>query len=49
LDIPFQLEELESALNKLKLKKSADHSGVTAEHLRCGYHLKLWLLYKDGN
>ena len=30
LDIPFQQEELE------KLKKSADHSGITAEHLRYG-------------
>ena len=45
LDIPFQQEELENALKKLRLKKSADHSGITAEHLRYGgQNLKLWLL-----
>ena len=45
LDTAFQLEEIENGLNKLKLKKSPDHSGITAEHLRYGGHsLKLWLL-----
>ena len=45
LDIPFQSEEIEHALNKLKLKKSPDHGGITAEHLKYGgHHLKLWLL-----
>ena len=45
LDIPFQQEELENALKKLRLKKSADHSGITAEHLLYGgQNLKLWLL-----
>ena len=47
LDIPFQSEEIEHALNKLKLKKSPEHGGITAEHLKYGgqdHHLKLWLL-----
>ena len=42
--MPFQFEEIEHALNKLKLKKAADHSGITSEHLKYGgHHLKLWL------
>ena len=45
LDTVFQLQEIDNALNKLKLKKTGDHSGITAEHLRYGgYSLKLWLL-----
>ena len=45
LDSPFQSEEIEHTLNKLKLKKSPDHGGITAEHLKYGGHqLKLWLL-----
>ena len=32
MDIPFELEELEYALNKLKLNKSANPIGITADH-----------------
>ena len=45
LDIPFEHEELEYALNKFKLNQSADPIGITAEHLIYGgHHLELWLL-----
>ena len=44
-DIDILPEEIEIALNKLKLKKSADHSGITAEHLKYGgQYLRMWLL-----
>ena len=49
LDTAFQLQEIDNALRKLKLKKTGDHSGITAEHLRYGgYSLKLWLFITSG-
>ena len=35
LDTPFQLEEMGNAI---KRRKSADNSGITAEHIRYGGH-----------
>ena len=45
LDYAFQLEEVDHGLGRLKLKKAADHSGISAEHLKYGGHLlRLWLV-----
>ena len=34
LDVPFTIEEVEHAVNRLKLKKSAGPDNLTAEHLK---------------
>lgn len=36
LDIPFTIEEVEHAVNRMKLKKSAGPDSLTAEHLKYG-------------
>ena len=45
LDVPFSMDELESAIRKLKPNREADLSSITSEHLKYGGHtLKVWLL-----
>ena len=45
LDVAFTLEEVQGAVNKLKLGKSGGPDGIIAEHLRWGGEtLLLWLL-----
>ena len=38
LDVPFTSEEVEHAVRKMKLKKSAGPDNLSAEHLRYGGH-----------
>ena len=45
MDYAFQLEEVDHGLRRLKSKKAADHSGISAEHLKYGGHLlTLWFV-----